>query len=95
MCSEAIIYLPHNGNIAIDFVRNNEWSTNAIYIIVLLHSWRLYHQIAYVLFVHQLSRRWYEITCLATFTLGRNPALLLVRLIFGNVTIEHRRFLTL
>lgn len=46
MCSEAIIYLPHNGNIAIDFVRNNEWSTNAIYIIVLLHSWRLYHQIA-------------------------------------------------
>lgn len=62
--------------------------------IVLLHSWKLYHEIAYVLFVRQLTRRWYEITCLATFTLGRSPALLLVRLIFGTVTIEHRRLFT-
>lgn len=28
------------------------------------------------------------------YTLGRSPALLLVRLVFGTVTIEHRRLLT-
>lgn len=28
------------------------------------------------------------------YTLGRSPALLLIRLIFGTVTIEHRRLFT-